>query len=392
MSVMRLPWAVGQVERVAAGPLVHPRHGHPAEQVVGCLEGRPRRRRATRGARHARPRGGSPDAGGRWLPQVLLRRCGTPLRPIQASARPPGWQSPDQAASGRPAVLHVVHGRLCREHPPAEDPAPLDLSLPGRPHLHGSAPDHLRDDPADDGVRDLRRGHRPAEGGPDHRDRRPVDRPALRARHGPRVLRRPRPADPAPAGDSPRARPTAPAAARTLQYLYVAIPPMLLIMVLAIFGWHANDIIGLVQLLGLISLGWWGYFAGRKAGLSRAAAVVVRRRTTASWASLVIVGRADHHALTCQAATPSAPGRDSRPGRHAAQERRTEGARLLQVDRPRCAPSWRAFASATIGLRVQPPASTAEVCGPATVGHLVECHPAMAVRSSTTAAPRQRRA
>jgi hypothetical protein len=57
--------------------------------------------------------------------------------------------------------------------------------------------------------------------------------------------------------------------ASNLQYLYVAIPPMVLITVLALLAWDANDILGLVQLLGLVSLGWWGYFAGRKAGVGR---------------------------------------------------------------------------------------------------------------------------
>jgi hypothetical protein len=55
-----------------------------------------------------------------------------------------------------------------------------------------------------------------------------------------------------------------------LQYLYVAIPPTIVITVLGILGMDANDIIGFVQVLGLISLGWWGYYAGRKAGLGRA--------------------------------------------------------------------------------------------------------------------------
>jgi hypothetical protein len=54
-----------------------------------------------------------------------------------------------------------------------------------------------------------------------------------------------------------------------MQYLYVAIPPTIVILVLALFGIKANQIIGIVQLLGLVSLGWWGYFAGRMAGLSR---------------------------------------------------------------------------------------------------------------------------
>lgn len=54
-----------------------------------------------------------------------------------------------------------------------------------------------------------------------------------------------------------------------LQYLYVAVPPMLLIIVLGLLQWDANDILGLVQTLGLLSLGWWGYYAGRKAQVSR---------------------------------------------------------------------------------------------------------------------------
>lgn len=57
--------------------------------------------------------------------------------------------------------------------------------------------------------------------------------------------------------------------AANLQYLYVAVPPMLLIAVLALLTWDANDILAIVQLLGLLSLGWWGYFAGRKAGVSQ---------------------------------------------------------------------------------------------------------------------------
>ena len=58
-------------------------------------------------------------------------------------------------------------------------------------------------------------------------------------------------------------------AASNLQYLYVAIPPMLLIVALGLLQWDANDIIGLVQVMGLLSLGWWGYYAGRKAKVSR---------------------------------------------------------------------------------------------------------------------------
>jgi hypothetical protein len=58
-------------------------------------------------------------------------------------------------------------------------------------------------------------------------------------------------------------------AATNLQYLYVAIPPLLLILALGFVGWEANDIIVLVQSLGVASLFLWGMFAGRKAGVGR---------------------------------------------------------------------------------------------------------------------------
>jgi hypothetical protein len=54
-----------------------------------------------------------------------------------------------------------------------------------------------------------------------------------------------------------------------LEYLYVAIPPILLTVALALVGWAANDIVGLVQLLGVASLFMWGAFAARTAGLGR---------------------------------------------------------------------------------------------------------------------------
>ncbi len=65
-------------------------------------------------------------------------------------------------------------------------------------------------------------------------------------------------------------------AATNLQYLYVAIPPMMLIVALGLLGWDASDVLLIVQLLGLLSLGWWGYYAGRKANVSQ-----VRRWTFA---------------------------------------------------------------------------------------------------------------
>ena len=54
-----------------------------------------------------------------------------------------------------------------------------------------------------------------------------------------------------------------------LQYLYVAIPPMLLILGLGLLHWDADAVLESVQLMGLLSLGWWGYYAGRKAQVSR---------------------------------------------------------------------------------------------------------------------------
>jgi hypothetical protein len=54
-----------------------------------------------------------------------------------------------------------------------------------------------------------------------------------------------------------------------LQYLYVAIPPMLLILGLGLLQWDANVVLECVQLMGLVSLAWWGYYAGRKAQVSR---------------------------------------------------------------------------------------------------------------------------
>lgn len=54
-----------------------------------------------------------------------------------------------------------------------------------------------------------------------------------------------------------------------LQYLYVAIPPLLLIVLLSFLQWPANDIVGVAMLMGIASLFFWGIYAGRKAGMSR---------------------------------------------------------------------------------------------------------------------------
>ena len=55
--------------------------------------------------------------------------------------------------------------------------------------------------------------------------------------------------------------------AANLQYMYIAIPPIVLIVLLSLFHMPATDVIRVVLVLGLLSLGWWGYYAGRKAGV-----------------------------------------------------------------------------------------------------------------------------
>jgi hypothetical protein len=55
--------------------------------------------------------------------------------------------------------------------------------------------------------------------------------------------------------------------AGNLEYLYVAIPPIILLGLLTILGWNANDAVGLVQVIGIGTLFFWGAFAATKAGL-----------------------------------------------------------------------------------------------------------------------------
>lgn len=54
-----------------------------------------------------------------------------------------------------------------------------------------------------------------------------------------------------------------------LEYMYVAIPPSLLMCVLTLLDWKANDAVELMLGLGLLSLFIWGVYAGRQAGVSR---------------------------------------------------------------------------------------------------------------------------
>jgi len=62
-------------------------------------------------------------------------------------------------------------------------------------------------------------------------------------------------------------------AAMNVQYMYTAVPPTGLIVVLALLHWDANAIIEIVQLIGLGSLAFWGVYAARIAGLGRWAQV-----------------------------------------------------------------------------------------------------------------------
>ena len=55
--------------------------------------------------------------------------------------------------------------------------------------------------------------------------------------------------------------------ATNLEYLYVAIPPIVLGSFLALLGWDANDVVGTMQALGLASLVFWGVYAARTANL-----------------------------------------------------------------------------------------------------------------------------
>lgn len=56
--------------------------------------------------------------------------------------------------------------------------------------------------------------------------------------------------------------------AKNLQYMYVAIPPTIVLAVLTVLHWDANDAVGLLLLIGLGSLFFWGTFAARKARLN----------------------------------------------------------------------------------------------------------------------------
>ena len=52
-----------------------------------------------------------------------------------------------------------------------------------------------------------------------------------------------------------------------LLYLLLAVPPAIVMIILTLFGWNANQVVTVVQILGLATLAFWGAFAARKAGL-----------------------------------------------------------------------------------------------------------------------------
>lgn len=56
--------------------------------------------------------------------------------------------------------------------------------------------------------------------------------------------------------------------ASNLQYLYLAIPPVALVVVLSLLGLEPASVVLVVQVVGLASLFAWGYYAGSKAQLS----------------------------------------------------------------------------------------------------------------------------
>jgi hypothetical protein len=52
-----------------------------------------------------------------------------------------------------------------------------------------------------------------------------------------------------------------------LEYMYVAVPPIVVAIVLALFGMTANHVIDVILVLGVLSLAFWGAYAARKARL-----------------------------------------------------------------------------------------------------------------------------
>lgn len=56
-------------------------------------------------------------------------------------------------------------------------------------------------------------------------------------------------------------------AAKNLQFMYVAIPPIVMLLIFVLLDIDASDAVGFIMLFGIASLFYWGVFAGKKAGL-----------------------------------------------------------------------------------------------------------------------------
>lgn len=54
-----------------------------------------------------------------------------------------------------------------------------------------------------------------------------------------------------------------------LQYMYVAVPAILTLLLMAPLNWDSDSAVAVLMLFGLATLFFWGTFAARKAGLSR---------------------------------------------------------------------------------------------------------------------------
>lgn len=52
-----------------------------------------------------------------------------------------------------------------------------------------------------------------------------------------------------------------------LQFMYAAVPTMIILAILTLLKWDADDAVALLLLLGLASLFFWGGYAAHKAGL-----------------------------------------------------------------------------------------------------------------------------
>ncbi|MDP2287617.1 MAG: hypothetical protein Q8M73_03525 [Actinomycetota bacterium] len=53
------------------------------------------------------------------------------------------------------------------------------------------------------------------------------------------------------------------------QYMYVALPAILILLLLAPLNWDSDSAVTVLMIVGLGTLFFWGAFAARKAGLSR---------------------------------------------------------------------------------------------------------------------------